>query len=117
MKLSLILTIILSFLINIIISKSQDYKRRIDLSILFYECQRSRPLPKSTRIYWRHDCMVDAGADVGFDLTGGYYDAGDNVKFNFPQASALTLLSWSGVEFPDGYKKAGQWDQFLDILK
>ena len=61
--------------------------------------------------------MVDAGADVGIDLTGGYYDAGDNVKFNFPQAAAMTLLAWSGVEFADGYKKAGQWDQFLDMLK
>ena len=61
--------------------------------------------------------MVDAGKDVGLDLTGGYYDAGDNVKFNFPQASALTLLAWSGIEFAEGYKKAGQWDQFLDMLK
>jgi hypothetical protein len=61
--------------------------------------------------------MVDAGADVGLDLTGGYYDAGDNVKFNFPQAAAMTLLAWSGVEFAEGYKKAGQWEQFLDMLK
>ena len=61
--------------------------------------------------------MTDAGADVGLDLNGGYYDAGDNVKFNFPQASALTLLAWSGVEFANGYKKAGQWEQFLDMLK
>ena len=61
--------------------------------------------------------MVDAGKDVGIDLTGGYYDAGDNVKFNFPQASALTLVAWSGVEFADGYKKAGQWDQLLDMVK
>ena len=117
MKLSLLLAIILSSLIINIISKSQDYARHIELSILFYECQRSGPLPKTNRIYWRYDSMVDAGADVGVDLTGGYYDAGDNVKFNFPQASALTLLAWSGVEFADGYKKAGQWDQFLDMLK
>ena len=60
--------------------------------------------------------MVDAGADVGLDLTGGYYDAGDNVKFNFPQAAAMTLLAWSGVEFAEGYKKAGQWEQYLDML-
>ena len=54
--------------------------------------------------------MIDAGADNGVDLTGGYYDAGDNVKFNFPMASAMTLLAWSGIEFGDGYKKAGQFD-------
>ena len=109
--------ILFSLLLININSKSQDYARHIELSLLFYECQRSGPLPSTNRIYWRHDSLVDAGADVGLDLTGGYYDAGDNVKFNFPQAAALTLIAWSGVEFAEGYKKAGQWDQFLDMLK
>ena len=117
MKLSFILIVLISSLILNINSKSQDYARHIELSLLFYECQRSGPLPKTNRIFWRHDSLVDAGKDVGVDLTGGYYDAGDNVKFNFPQAAAMTLLAWSGVEFAEGYKKAGQWEQFLDMLK
>ena len=75
--------IFLSSSIFEISTKSQDYARHIELSLLFYECQRSGPLPKTNRIYWRHDSMVDAGKDVNLDLTGGYYDAGDNVKFNF----------------------------------
>lgn len=33
------------------------------------------------------------------DLVGGYYDAGDNIKFNFPMAFTTTLLSWSALEF------------------
>lgn len=33
------------------------------------------------------------------DLTGGYYDAGDNVKFNFPMAYSTTMLSWSVIEY------------------
>jgi endoglucanase len=33
------------------------------------------------------------------DLTGGYYDAGDNVKFNFPMAYTTTMLSWSTLEY------------------
>ena len=111
------LIIFLSTLIVGITSKSQDYARHIELSLLFYECQRSGPLPKTNRIYWRHDSMIDAGKDVGLDLTGGYYDAGDNVKFNFPQASALTLVAWSGIEFAEGYKKAGQWENLLDMVR
>lgn len=35
------------------------------------------------------------------DLVGGYYDAGDNVKFNFPMAFTTTMLAWSVVEFGD----------------
>ena len=116
MKWAILIVLFSSILININ-SKSQDYARHIELSLLFYECQRSGPLPNTNRIFWRHDSMVDAGADAGLDLTGGYYDAGDNVKFNFPQASALTLIAWSGIEFAEGYKKAGQWDQLLDMIK
>ena len=114
---SLIKLITLLVLFSLIEGKSTDYGRHIDLSLLFFECQRSGPLPKTNRIYWRHDSMVDAGKDVGHDLTGGYYDAGDNVKFNFPQASTLTLLAWSGVDFADGYKKAGQYEILLDTVK
>jgi len=99
------------------VAKSQDYARHIELSLLFYEAQRSGKLPENNRIYWRHDSLLDAGADNGVDLTGGYYDAGDNVKFNFPAAAAMTLLAWSGVDYADGYKKAGQWDYLLDAVK
>nr|GEV54705.1 hypothetical protein [Tanacetum cinerariifolium] len=39
------------------------------------------------------------GAAVDVDLTGGYYDAGDNVKFGFPMAFTTTMRAWSVVEF------------------
>jgi len=100
-----------------VVAKSQDYARHIELSLLFYEAQRSGKLPENNRIYWRHDSMLDAGADNGVDLTGGYYDAGDNVKFNFPAAAALTLLAWSGIDYAEGYKEAGQWDYLLDAVR
>lgn len=35
------------------------------------------------------------------DLSGGYYDAGDNVKFNFPMAFSVTMLAWSAIESKD----------------
>ena len=35
------------------------------------------------------------------DMVGGYYDAGDNVKFHFPMAFTTTMLAWSVVEFGD----------------
>jgi hypothetical protein len=41
------------------------------------------------------------GWTYNYDLTGGYYDAGDNVKFGFPMAFTTTMLAWSVIEFRD----------------
>ncbi|KAK1264622.1 Endoglucanase 13 [Acorus gramineus] len=76
-----------------------DYKTALTNSILYFEGQRSGKLPSNQRATWRGDSALKDGSDVGVDLTGGYYDAGDNVKFNFPMAFTTTLLSWSVVEF------------------
>ena len=62
-------------------------------------------------------------------MLGGYYDAGDHVKFGFPMAAMTvkalksclellfdvllivdlqTILSWGGLSFYEGYEKGGQ---------
>ncbi|KAE9450910.1 hypothetical protein C3L33_17190, partial [Rhododendron williamsianum] len=76
-----------------------DYSDALRKSILFFEGQRSGPLPPDQRIRWRRDSALRDGATAGVDLTGGYYDAGDNVKFGFPMAFTATLLSWSVIDF------------------
>jgi endoglucanase len=48
---------------------------------------------------WRGSSGLLDGQLAGVDLTGGYYDAGDNVKFGFPMAFSVTLLSWSVIEY------------------
>ncbi|XP_039126677.1 LOW QUALITY PROTEIN: endoglucanase 17-like [Dioscorea cayenensis subsp. rotundata] len=76
-----------------------DYGEALRKSIMFFEGQRSGRLPPSQRVMWRRDSGLHDGADDGVDLTGGYYDAGDNVKFGFPMAFTATLLSWSIIDF------------------
>ncbi|KAL3327491.1 hypothetical protein AABB24_035264 [Solanum stoloniferum] len=76
-----------------------DYHDALRKSILFFEGQRSGKLPPDQRIKWRRDSALHDGASAGVDLTGGYYDAGDNVKFVFPMAFTTTLLSWSIIDF------------------
>ena len=94
-----------------------NYGEAVQKSLLFYEAQRSGPLPEDNRIEWRGDSAVNDGADVGVDLSGGYYDAGDHVKFGFPMASSMTMLSWGVVEYGDAYEQSGQLDEALEAIK
>ncbi|KAJ0910429.1 putative cellulase [Helianthus annuus] len=60
-------------------------------SIMFFEGQRSGKLPPNQRITWRKNSGLSDGAAMKVDLVGGYYDAGDNIKFGFPMAFTHTL--------------------------
>ena len=74
-------------------SGSLNYGEALQKSFLFYEAQRSGALPADNRIAWRGDSALNDGQDVGLDLSGGYYDAGDHMKYSFPMAAAMTMLS------------------------
>ncbi|KAB2616287.1 endoglucanase 17 [Pyrus ussuriensis x Pyrus communis] len=80
-------------------SASHNYRDALTKSILFFEGQRSGKLPPNQRVSWRRDSGLSDGAAAHVDLVGGYYDAGDNVKFGFPMAFTTTMLSWSVIEF------------------
>lgn len=51
------------------------------------------------------------------DLVGGYYDAGDHVKFGLPMAFTVTMLSWSVIEFRDQIARAGELEHALEAIK
>ncbi|XP_042485086.1 endoglucanase 8-like [Macadamia integrifolia] len=79
--------------------KQQDYGDALAKSILFFEGQRSGELTSMQRMKWRKSSALQDGHSIGADLVGGYYDAGDNVKYNFPMAFSTTMLAWSVLEF------------------
>ncbi|CAL9228625.1 unnamed protein product [Arabidopsis halleri] len=76
-----------------------DYSDALRKSILFFEGQRSGRLPKQQRMTWRSNSALNDGRNLKTDLVGGYYDAGDNVKFHFPMAFTATMLAWSSIDF------------------
>lgn len=80
-------------------SSGHDYGDALSKSILFFEGQRSGYLPQDQRLTWRANSGLSDGWMYNTDLVGGYYDAGDNVKFGFPMAFTTSLLAWSVVEF------------------
>ncbi|MCL2633570.1 MAG: glycoside hydrolase family 9 protein [Oscillospiraceae bacterium] len=96
---------------------SYNYGEALQKSILFYEFQRSGKLPNNMRTNWRGDSGMDDGKDVGLDLTGGWYDAGDHVKFNLPMAYTATMLAWSVYEDKQSYLASGELTHILENIK
>ena len=94
-----------------------NYGEALQKSLLFYELQRSGDLPDQTRCNWRGDSALNDGQDAGLDLTGGWYDAGDNVKFNLPMAYSAAMLAWSVYENREGYEESGQLQYVLDDIR
>lgn len=48
---------------------------------------------------------------------GGYYDAGDNVKFGLPMAFVTTILSWGAIDFKKEITDLNQMDNTLKSIK
>ncbi len=94
-----------------------NYGEALQKSLLFYELQRSGDLPEDTRCNWRGDSALKDGSDAGVDLTGGWFDAGDNVKFNLPMAYTASILGWSVYEDKDAYEESKQLEYALGNIR
>ncbi|KAI9001336.1 family 9 glycosyl hydrolase [Trametes punicea] len=85
--------------------------------LYFYDEQRSGKLPSNERVSWRNDSALDDGSDVGLDLSGGYYDAGDYVKYTFPLSFTLMSICWGALDAGQGYELANQTAYLDDMLR
>lgn len=79
-------------------------------------------LPRHNNVSWRGNSgMNDGKSDPSWtltkDLVGGFYDAGDAIKFNFPASFAMTMLSWSVIEYSGKYEAAGELNHVKEIIK
>ena len=98
-------------------AQTHNYPEALQKSMFFYEAQRSGELPADNRVSWRGDATVNDGQDVGHDLSGGWFDAGDHVKFNFPMAFSATALAWGIMENRSAYQQYGQLEYALDNVR
>ncbi|KAH0450496.1 hypothetical protein IEQ34_021188 [Dendrobium chrysotoxum] len=112
------------FLVNLFLlslasaaSASHDYQKALSKSILFFEAQRSGYLPRNQRVNWRGNSGLLDGKANGVDLVGGYYDAGDNVKFGLPMAFTITMMSWGIVEYGKQMAESGELGHAMAAVK
>ena len=94
-----------------------NYGEALQKNFLFYEANQSGELSPNNRVEWRSDSTLNDGANQGVDLEGGYFDAGDHVKFGQPMAGAIGMLALGGIEYRDAYKESGQFEELLETVK
>ncbi|KAG5014556.1 hypothetical protein GLYMA_08G022300v4 [Glycine max] len=94
-----------------------DYGQALSKSLLFFEAQRSGYLPHNQRVTWRAHSGLQDGKASGVDLVGGYYDAGDNVKFGLPMAFTVTMMSWSIIEYGKQMAASGELGHAMEAVK
>ncbi|KAI3728550.1 hypothetical protein L6452_17187 [Arctium lappa] len=94
-----------------------NYGDALDKSLLFFEAQRSGKLPGNQRVKWRGDSGLTDGYQQKVNLVGGYYDAGDHVKFGLPMAYSVTMLSWGAIEYGRSMMDLNQMGHVLNAIK
>jgi len=96
-----------------------DYSTALKDSIIFFDANKcGKDVTVDNAFDWRRGpCHTTDGKDVGIDVTGGYHDAGDHVKFGLPQAYAASVLGWSLYEFKDAFDASNNTEKMLGQLK
>ncbi|KAI3671687.1 hypothetical protein L1987_87427 [Smallanthus sonchifolius] len=114
------LIVILCLLLHFLPHKQRHHGATKDLTLAlkqalsFFDAQKSGVLPKDDMVKFRGDSGLDDGNK---SLVGGYYDSGNNIKFSFPMAYTITLLSWSVIEYHPKYEEIGELDHVKSIIK
>ncbi|TYQ15397.1 UNVERIFIED_CONTAM: endoglucanase Cel9N [Acetivibrio alkalicellulosi] len=94
-----------------------NYGEALQKSLLFYKANRLGDIPDDYILPYRSKSAMTDGQDVGLDLTGGWADAGDGIKFTHTISYTASQLGWAVYEFRDGFKNSGLLEDILDEIK
>ncbi len=125
-------------------SDDTNFARLLQHSMYFYDANMcGTEVDENSRYVWRGDChtydaevplsssatnlsdaflqeyadILDPDGDGYIDVSGGFHDAGDHVKFGMPENYSAATLGWGYYEFRDAYVETGQDDHIETILR
>eukprot|EP00879_Flechtneria_rotunda_P009977 GHRR01010433.1.p1 GENE.GHRR01010433.1~~GHRR01010433.1.p1 ORF type:complete len:1225 (+),score=296.26 GHRR01010433.1:1011-4685(+) len=83
----------------------------LNVSLQFYEAQKSGKLPRISNTPWRGNSAVWDSiilpSGKNYSLVGGWYDDGGMLKLSYTTAFTVSMLSWAYSEFKNGYVSSG----------
>ena len=119
-------------------ASDSNYAEALALSLYFFDSNECGTEVDSNALTWRGNChtydakasianatnfpsqyqsLVDPDGDGYVDVSGGYHDAGDHVKFNLTNAFACSSLAMSYYLNDGAYDKAGCTAHLYEIVK
>ena len=118
-------------------SGDANYADALALSLYFFDSNQCGTGVDDNPLTWRGNChvsdatanlssavnlggarsIVDPDGDGKVDVSGGYHDAGDHIKFNLTIGFGMNSLALSDYLNPGAYDKAGCRDHLLYILR
>ena len=113
--------------ISMIESKAADeenYAKLLQYSLYFYDANMcGAGVDTNSLLDWRGNCHTDDtisytrkdGVTLNIDLTGGFHDAGDHVKFGLPESYAAFTLGMSYDTDKAAYEACGQTGHLKNI--
>ncbi len=98
-----------------------NYAKLLQESLYFYDANMcGSDVDENSLFSWRSDCHTDDARAVyngkTIDVSGGYHDAGDHVKFGLPAAFAASMLGVSYLEYKSAYDDLGQTAHYKRIM-
>ncbi|OOM77149.1 endoglucanase 1 precursor [Clostridium puniceum] len=126
---------------------TDNYAKALQLSLYFYDANQCGNVSGTNRLTYRGDChladekvplipksggkgtnlsasfiaanknVLDPDENGSVDLSGGYHDCGDHVKFGMTQGYSGSTLGWGYYEFKNSYAKIGEQDHIENILR
>ncbi|KAJ3038017.1 hypothetical protein HDV00_001061 [Rhizophlyctis rosea] len=87
-----------------------NYVDALHKSFLFYWAQRSGKQPYD-RLAWRTDSCLDCRGDYGEDLSGGWYEAANTMKWGGPFGFTVMQLAWNVIEFGGAMRSVGEEEE------
>lgn len=117
-----------------------NYGDALALSLYFYDGNQCGTEVNDNPLTWRGNChtydseaSLDNAQGLGsaekefiknanggsntVDVSGGYHDAGDHLKFSMTMAFSSTNLAWAYNQYPEAFTETGAKDHLFDILK
>jgi hypothetical protein len=96
-----------------------DYSEALHKSWLFYRSQQSGKIVEAgqQRLAWRANSCTGCIGAYGEDLSVGFYEGADTMRWGLQNAFVVTQLAWNIVEFGDAMASVNELTEAKEILR